>query len=204
MADAPTVHLQRCLDRLRAGDEAARDDLLGAACARLTRLTRKMLRDDGRLKRWEQTDDVLQNALLRLCRALREETPDSLRAFFRLAALQVRRELIDLARHYSGPQGRAARHASPPPADGDSPAEAILPADSGHEPSRLALWSEFHEQIGALPEDEREVFDLVWYQGLTHAEAAALLGVSVKTVQRRWQAGCLRLHAALHGELPGL
>jgi RNA polymerase sigma-70 factor (ECF subfamily) len=203
MADAPTVHLQHCLDRLRAGDEAARDDLLRAACERLTRLTRKMLRADGRVRRWEQTDDVLQNALLRLCRALREETPESLRAFFRLAAVQVRRELIDLARHYYGPQGRAARHASPPP-DRERPAEDTFPADARHDPSGLALWGEFHEQIGALPEEEREVFDLVWYQGLTHAQAAALLDVSVKTVQRRWQAGCGRLHAALHGELPGL
>src|SRR5262249_4201160 len=39
--------------------------------------------------------------------------------------------------------------------------------------------------IEGLPEDEREVFDLVGIQGLMHAEAAAVVGVSVKTVQRR-------------------
>ena len=65
-------------------------------------------------------------------------------------------------------------------------------------------WGEFHEAVGALPEDERDVFDLLWYQGLTRQEAAALLEVSAKTVQRRWQAACLRLHDALHGELPGV
>jgi RNA polymerase sigma-70 factor (ECF subfamily) len=48
----------------------------------------------------------------------------------------------------------------------------------------------------------REVFDLVWYQGLTNAEAAEILGVSTKTVRRRWQAGCLRLHDAMAGQLP--
>jgi len=36
-----------------------------------------------------------------------------------------------------------------------------------------------------LPEDEREVFDLVRIQGLSYAEAAEVIGVSVKTVQRR-------------------
>ena len=36
-----------------------------------------------------------------------------------------------------------------------------------------------------MPEDDREVFELVRIQGLTHAEAAAVVGVSVKTVQRR-------------------
>ena len=35
-------------------------------------------------------------------------------------------------------------------------------------------------------------------------EAAALLGVSTKTVQRRWQEGCVRLHKALGGRLPGM
>jgi RNA polymerase sigma-70 factor (ECF subfamily) len=39
--------------------------------------------------------------------------------------------------------------------------------------------------IDGLPEDEREVFDLVGIQGLTHAEAAAVVGVAEKTVQRR-------------------
>jgi RNA polymerase sigma-70 factor (ECF subfamily) len=39
--------------------------------------------------------------------------------------------------------------------------------------------------IEGLPEVEREVFDLVRIQGLTHAEAAGVVGVSEKTVQRR-------------------
>jgi RNA polymerase sigma-70 factor (ECF subfamily) len=41
------------------------------------------------------------------------------------------------------------------------------------------------EAIEGLPEDEREVFDLVCIQGLTHAEAATVVGVSEKSVQRR-------------------
>ncbi len=41
------------------------------------------------------------------------------------------------------------------------------------------------EVIEGLPEDEREVFDLVGIQGLTHAEVAMVVGVSEKTVQRR-------------------
>jgi DNA-directed RNA polymerase specialized sigma24 family protein len=41
------------------------------------------------------------------------------------------------------------------------------------------------EVIEGLPEDEREVFDLVGIQGLTHAEAAQVIEASEKTVQRR-------------------
>jgi RNA polymerase sigma-70 factor (ECF subfamily) len=94
-------------------------------------------------------------------------------------------------------------HASRGP--GDSSAGEKELADRGDlstEPSRLAAWAEFHEQIDALPEEEREVFDLLWYQGLNQAEAAELLGVSERTIKRRWQAARLRLHEALHGEMP--
>jgi RNA polymerase sigma factor (sigma-70 family) len=165
-----------------------------------------MLRDYRRLRRWEQTDDVLQNALIRLDRALRGVTPGSPRDFYRLATLQIRRELIDLARHHFGPEGPGARHATD--AGGtDSPdaaRPAFEPADSTHDPGRLASWAEFHRRVEGLPDEEREVFDLVWYQGLTHAEAAALLAVSTKSIQRRWHSACLRLHRDLGGALPGL
>jgi RNA polymerase sigma-70 factor (ECF subfamily) len=199
-----TLRLQGCLDRLRAGDEAARRDLFDVAGDRLRRLAHKMFRADDRLRRWEETGDVFQNAALRLWQALPEVAPGSLRDFFRLAALHIRRELIDLARHHYGPAGAAAHHDSPPPSAGDHGTADFEPADTSREPDRLARWAEFHQQIGNLPEEGREVFDLLWYQGLTHAEAAALLGVSTKTVQRRWHAACVRLHDALGGETPEL
>jgi DNA-directed RNA polymerase specialized sigma24 family protein len=41
------------------------------------------------------------------------------------------------------------------------------------------------EVIDTLPEEEREVFGLVRIPELTHAEAAAVLSVSARTVQRR-------------------
>lgn len=206
MADDPTTELQGCLDRLRRGDPAARGELIAAACGRLGQLTRVMLRDYRRLRRWEQTDDVLQNALIRLDRALREVTPDSPLDFYRLATMQIRRELIDLARHHFGPEGPGALHATDAGGTTDPGAvhRAYEPAESTHEPGRLASWTEFHRRVEGLPDEEREVFDLVWYQGLTHAEAAVLLGVSTKTVQRRWHSACLRLHHDLGGVLPGL
>jgi RNA polymerase sigma-70 factor (ECF subfamily) len=50
------------------------------------------------------------------------------------------------------------------------------------------------QAIGELPVDEREAFDLVRVQGMTHAEAAQVLGVSAVTVKRRLNRG-LRLLA---------
>jgi RNA polymerase sigma-70 factor (ECF subfamily) len=70
-----------------------------------------MLRKDfARLRRWEQTDDVYQGAMLRLYQSLNRMQFESLREFFGLAATQVRRTLIDLARHHFGPEGEARHH----------------------------------------------------------------------------------------------
>lgn len=202
---AQSNDLRSCIDRLQGGDEQARDELLRRACERLTRLTRNMLRDFPGVARWEQTDDVFQNAMLRLCRALKETTPQTVRGFLALAALQIRRELIDLARHYYGPHGQGANYESNEAASGQANtargAEAVVA--STMDPNRLAAYGDFHEQAGALPDEEREVFDLLWYQGLSHAEAAEVLGISDRSLQRRWHQTRVKLYRAMNGRLPG-
>jgi RNA polymerase sigma-70 factor (ECF subfamily) len=192
--DSRTTVLQQCLDRWHQGDESARNDLLRHAAGRLTRLAHKMFRDFPALRRWEETDDVLQNALIRLSRALQDVPVPSVYDFFRLAALQIRRELLDLAKHYFGPHGPAVHDAGQPPPE---------PENDTHNPSRLAWWTEFHRQVEALPAPEKGVFDLIWYQELPQAEVADLLKVDVRTVKRRWLAARLKLDQALHGDLPG-
>ncbi|HZT81522.1 MAG TPA: sigma-70 family RNA polymerase sigma factor [Gemmataceae bacterium] len=206
MTDPQTTHLQPLLDRWQHGDQAARDELIHLSCKRLVKLTRKMLKGYSRLRQFEETDDVLQSALLRLFRAMEAAPPRTVRDFFGLAALNIRRELIDLARHYFGPQGAGANQATPTPPRDDSqgsPPPAYDKAESTNDPDRLVSWGEFHEQVELLPPEEREVFDLLWYQGLEQAEAAAILETSERTVRRRWQAARLRLHEKLQGSLPG-
>jgi RNA polymerase sigma-70 factor (ECF subfamily) len=204
---APGDHesmIQGWIDRLRAGDESARAALIECAGARLTRLTRKMLKAYPGVGRWEQTDDVLQNALIRLDRALKAVTPPSTRDFFRLAAVEIRRELIDLARRYYGPEGAGAHHSTRlrEDAPGDPPTCRREPEETTCDPGRLAAWTEFHRRIEQLPQEERELFDLLWYQGLTQSEAAQVLGVAERTVNRRWVAARLKLGEALGGQLP--
>ena len=193
-----TVHIVR----LRAGDATALNALIQLAGARLETLTRRMLRDFPRVHRWTDTQDVLQNALIRLCRALQQVQPAGVREFFALATTQIRRELLDLARHYSGPENAAAHHES----WAAEPGQAHAPLDHSdltNDPVALTDWCEFHEQVAALPDEEREVFGLIFYQGMTQDDAAAVLGVAVRTIQRRWQAAMLNLHRARGGEAPG-
>jgi DNA-directed RNA polymerase specialized sigma24 family protein len=107
-----TVQVEHWLNRLRDGDDAARNLLFQQASRRLEKLAEYMLRGYPGVGRWEQSEDVLQNALLRLNRALSEQTPESVRHFFNLAALAIRRELLDLAKHYQGPLGQG-NHLNP-------------------------------------------------------------------------------------------
>ncbi len=199
MPEASTTRLQLWLDRMNAGDGAARNELLAHTEKRLRRLALKMFR--GRMERWVECEDVLQGAALRLCKALDAVKPPTVQRFFALATEMIRRELIDLARHHFGKEGPAANHAT----DGkglqtDSASPALCEApDSTLDPGQLALWTEFHRRVEQLPEAVRAVFELVWYQELPQAEVAALLRVSVPTVKRRMVEARVRLMDLLDG-----
>jgi RNA polymerase sigma factor (sigma-70 family) len=194
-----TTELQHWLDRHRAGDPAAREGLIRHGQERLRLLTRQMLRHYPGVRRWEDTSDVFQNVLVRLDRALRETTLATPADLLRFGATLIRRELIDLARHHFGPHGAAAHHDTPVASPGGGRAE---PADSSHDPYRLAVWHELHQHIAGLPDEDRTLFELLYYQGLTQPAAADLLGVPLRTFKRRWQHARLRLMERFGNELP--
>ena len=194
------------IDRMRDGDDSAAEQLLRHAAGQLERMSRKMLRRFPGVGRWEQTDDVMQNAVVRLLRALKEVRPGSVRAFFGLAAALMRRELIDLARHYQGPQGQGANHASvfASPDLIKNPGAALDPAAPGDDGDELERWATFHAAVEALPLEEREVVGLTFYHGWTQLEIAQLFQVDERTVRRRWRSACQRLSERLQGRLPAL
>lgn len=196
-----TAQLQNLLDQAAGGNEAAYDEVINLAAARLQRLTGKMLRSYPHLRRWEETSDVFQTAVMRLHGSLSEVQPDSVRGFFGLATTQIRRTLIDLARRHFGPQGQAAKHHSSAGESGDG---GILNRQSGGSdgPDTLESWGDFHEAVENLSASEREVFELVWYGGLEQQEIGKLLAISVPTVKRRLRSARLQLHAALQGDNP--
>jgi RNA polymerase sigma-70 factor (ECF subfamily) len=189
------------LDSIQAGDRAAAEQLLLRVGQRLERLARKMLRRFPGVQRWADTGDVLQNATLRLLRALHEVRPADTREFFSLAGEQMRRELLDLSRHFYGPQGEGANHASVAGAT-DSQAAECAPPDRADDADDLERWCAFHEAVAQLPAEEREVISLVFYHGWTQEQIAELFQVDVRTVRRRWQAACVRLAERVGGKLP--
>lgn len=190
------------LDRLSAGDLAARDRIIEITSGRLRVLASRMLSRFPLVRRWDDTDDVFQNAIMRLHRALAEVQPDSPRAIMALAATQLHRELIDLARRYRGPMSFEANHATqiPDRPDASEPPGPIDRAATADE--SLDRWSAFHDVIERLPTDQREVFHLVWYLGADQKTIARLLGCSERTVKSRWRAAREAVRAALDGQPP--
>lgn len=182
-----TTRLQNCLELVRQGSAEAREEVIAHTCERLRNLTRRMLKGYPGVHRWCETDDVLQNSMLRLHRALAQVKPESPKHFYALAATQIRRELIDLARHYYGSEGIGAKHHT----DGGKATEVQV--DVHPEPQSLEAWTGFHEQVEKLPEEERDVVSLLWYDGLNQPEVASVLGLSLSTVKRRWQSARLLL-----------
>jgi RNA polymerase sigma-70 factor (ECF subfamily) len=203
MATDSTTQLQHLLNRINAGDQPARDELISRACERLRRLTRKVFQDFQRVRRFEDSADVLQNSVLRLMRRLRTVSVSSVADFFCLAAREIRLELLDLVRHYYGPAGTGTNLAPAlraPNDDGSELDHAMEGADSKYNPSELSFWTEFHAEVEKLPEKERAVFDLLWYHGMAQEEAAAVLTTSLSTLKRDWLAARLRLRPFFENE----
>ena len=196
-----TTQLHGWLDRLHAGDLRARDELLRTVGARLERLARKMLERFPTVRGWADTGDVVQNASMRLLRALEQTRPATVRDFFGLAAEQMRRELLDLARQASRGRrlGLTSLAALPDPAETlvDVPAFAEDEDD-------LDLWQQFHDAVATLPSEQREVVSLIYYHGWSRQQVGQMLQMAERTVRRRWHDACLNLRERLNGRLPGI
>lgn len=183
--------LENELTLLKTGNTEASRAIITATCERVRRMAHRMLQQYPGVARWSNADDVVQNVLIRLHRSLIVVKPESAKQFFGLVAVHMRWELIDMARHYYGPKGIGTNYGGTIVND---------PVSQETEPYTLLEWTEFHEQVERLPDDEQKVFGLIWYDGLMQSEAAAVLGVSLATIKRRWQSARLHLRKTMYGE----
>lgn len=203
-SDELNLALSSLLGRLAAGDRAARDEIIAACVERLRTLARRMLARFPNVRRWEDTDDVCQGAAMRLHRALAQVPIASPRDLLALAATQLHRELLDLARHHAGPMSYAANHGTNVVTSGHTSGEGLFQRIDrvAAEDEHLDRWTAFHEAIERLPAQQRELFHLVWHLGADQETIADLLGCSVRTVKSRWREVRDAVRAALEGESP--
>ena len=195
--DHTTAVVQRYLDDL-AGDSPAEPivrALLDRAVRRLHLLCATLLyRSYPRLTQPPlnvQADELLGAVAERLLKALREARPKNVRQLFALANQHMRWELNDLARRLDHQPATVEL------------CEGLVPAPASSVSGLTPAGRRMLEAIGELPEDEREAFDLVRVQGMTHTEAAQVLGVSAVTVKRRLNRGLRLLTEQLADLRPG-
>ena len=205
-ATESTLAVRHWLERHKAGDAIARKELLEISMRRLRILARRILGDIPTVRQFEETDDLLQNSIVRLWKYLNDHQPETPVDYFRLAACLIRRELIDLSRHHFGHRAKSTDSTdSVSTSDVESvapTAQPIMANDDTLDPEKLSQWTEFHEYVEKLPEEDRSLFDLLWYQGLTMAETSELLNIPLRTLGRRWKLVRVRLYKDLMCE-PG-
>jgi RNA polymerase sigma factor (sigma-70 family) len=198
MDEGGSAELQALLDRLRDGDREARRLLLERACERLRRLAGRMLHGSfPELARRHELDSVVHETWVRLLQALEKAEPPTVADFFRLAAHKFRQVLLDMAQ---GERRRAQREVLGL-SGADSAGPAPPAAGTTYDPARLALWTELHEKVAALGEQERAVFEMHYYLGLPQAEVARVLGLHPRKVSYLWVAATEKLGEGLDAVL---
>ena len=133
-------------------------------------------------------------------RSLKDVKPDSKRVFNGLAAQQIRRELCDMARSLYGPQGLGRHHRTEVVGQSSGEDSTPMPKAAAQQTDSIDLieMTTFHEALNGLPSDEKEVFELIFYLGMSQADVAKLLNVSERTVKRRFVSSKIRSLASGH------
>lgn len=167
-----TVQLQKGINRLNAGDTSVRGELLNIACQQLMRLTGQLKREfdkyDASKSLPVSLDELFAGVSTRLYEALHSAPVRDPRHFYQIASVHIRRELVELCR-----QGESA------------------------ELGELSELGRFYDCIDGLPDDQREVFELIWYYEMSREEVSELLKVSLSEIKRLWRSARLRLHETL-------
>src|SRR5262249_54550376 len=171
---------------------------LERACERLRRLAGRMLHGSfPELARRHELDSIVHETWGRLLQGLGKTEPPTVGRFFRLAALQFRPVLLDMAQSERRRAQREVLGLSGADSAGPTPSAGSTSCD----PARLALWTEFHEKVGTLSELERVVFEMHYYLELPQAQIAQVLELHPRKVSYLWIAATEKLGEGLDAAL---
>lgn len=165
-----TTDIDNLLPKLAEGGDRAISELLTVTNNRLRHLAQKKMAGFERVRSEAETDDILQEALLKLNRALHACPPQSSYEYLGLAALQIQRVLLDLARRVHDKEStKIDTDAATPDTDG-------IPTDD---------MVSFHEAVTLLPDPLQSVFRLHYYLGIKQDDIARQLQIDRTTVSRQ-------------------
>jgi RNA polymerase sigma-70 factor (ECF subfamily) len=184
--------ITKLLVQLRNGDLDAGDQLIPLVYEELRRLARYYMRRE-RPNHTLQPTALVNEAYLRLIRQ-REVDWQSRAHFFAMSARLMRRILVDHARKRNA-RGRPNKQCL-------VPIEEVL-ADSGKDLSDLLVFDDALNRLAEEYPRQARVVDLRFFGGLSEAEIAEALGISVRTVKSDWRSARAWLYSDLSSPARG-
>ena len=175
------VELTELLNRAQGGDAAAADEALRKLGDELRGLAQSLMRSRG--GHTLQPTALVNEAYMRLVGGERQWA--SRGHFLSFVAQAMRSVLVDHAR-----KGKALKRGA------DWQRQPLTAALAWYEENRIDLPA-LDGAMRKLAEEsarEAQIVELRFFAGLTNAEAAEVLDVSVATVERDWTAARARLH----------
>jgi RNA polymerase sigma factor (TIGR02999 family) len=189
MVAEPAQGLTMILGRARAGDDRARGELVALIYEELRRVASQLMRRE-RIDHTLSPTAVVHEAVIRLLgEAVFERAAD--RGFLFAAATRAMREvLIDHARwRAAGRRGGGRRRVA---------LDSAVDYFEGQGLDVVAV-HEALDRLGELDGRQAQVMTLRYFGGMTVAEVATALGVSVTTIEHDWRLA----RAWLAGQLGG-
>jgi RNA polymerase sigma-70 factor (ECF subfamily) len=177
------------MDRYAAGDDAAFADVYDAVAPRLYAYLRRQTRNAAR------SEDLVQRTLLRMHCA--RGTFISGSAVLPWGFAIARRLLIDELRR----NRRDVLSGAEVVLDDAEPESSDIAGDGLVEARDLAR--QIQKELARLPETQRTAFELMRFDGLSHVEAAEVLGTTVSAVKLRAHRAYVALRAVIGAAIEG-
>jgi RNA polymerase sigma factor (TIGR02999 family) len=169
--------ITRLVNDLRAGAAPSEASLLPAVYAELCALARERTRRLG-VDSEIRTGDLVNEAYLKLFGRASDQPWESRRHFYGSAARAMQQVVVDLVRRVE--VRRALAHRIAIPSDTPGRADQTLPIETV-----LRLLDELEK----MDSDAAEVVRMRVFAGLGIEESARVLGLSLRTAQRKWTIG---------------
>jgi RNA polymerase sigma-70 factor (ECF subfamily) len=171
------VSAETLMARIARGDEPAFAVLYDQLAPTVYGIVRRVVRDPA------HSEEVTQEVFVELWR--KAGRFDSTRGRVRSWAVTIaHRRAVDRVRSEQSLRDRQQGDWALPPSAPDSPADAVLDAFD-RDRARQAL--------SELSDVQRQALELVYFDGLTHVEAAERLDVALGTIKTRIRQGLIRL-----------
>ena len=182
-----TQELEQLLEQYEDKNPDSFARIIELSMQRIQQLAHYKLLNDRFVHADIQTDDLFQSASLRLYKAMKDVRPRTKNEFLLLVGTMIRREILDTARRL---RKRCRICRTTLESDGQIDLSHLADDQNSYTPEE---WICLHEAIDTLNEDERRLFELLFYEGNTQLKAAEILGKSEQYVYRCWRKAKVKL-----------